>query len=138
VRLADLVGADGVHLGRDDGTVREARLILGPDKLIGVSCYADLGRARQAEQEGADYVAFGSFFPSTTKPDAVPAPLPLLAVAREKLALPIVAIGGITLENCAQLVEAGASAVAVLSALYGATDIRTTAAAFAAKFATQH
>lgn len=138
LRLADLADANGVHLGKDDGTVREARLVLGPDKLIGVSCYADLGRALEAERAGADYVAFGSFFPSSTKPDAAHAPLPLLAVAREKLTVPIVAIGGITLDNCAILVETGASAVAVLSALYGATDIRTTAAAFAAKFATHH
>ena len=73
IRLADLTGADGVHLGKDDGGVREARLILGPDKIIGVSCYGDLQRALDAEAHGAGYVAFGSFFPSPTKPGATAA-----------------------------------------------------------------
>lgn len=138
LRLADLVDADGVHLGKDDGTVREARLVLGQDKLVGVSCYDDFSRAVAAEREGADYVAFGSFFPSPTKPQAPPAALDLLRLARARLQLPVVAIGGITLENSTTLITAGADAVAVISALFDSTDIQITAAAFAAKFATQH
>ncbi len=138
VRLADLVGADGVHLGKDDGSVPHARLILGPDAIIGVSCYADLGRALEAEKEGADYVAFGSFFPSATKPGAPPAPPALLTEAKRRLSLPVTAIGGITPDNFGILVSAGADAVAVISALFEAEDIRTTAALFAARFATQH
>jgi len=138
LRLADLAGADGVHLGKDDGTVREARLVLGPDKIIGVSCYDDFSRAVSAEREGADYVAFGSFFPSPTKPQAPPASLDLLQLARARLQVPVVAIGGITLENSATLVTAGADAVAVISALFDSSDIQIAAAAFAAKFATQH
>jgi len=138
LRLADLVNADGVHLGKDDGTVKEARMILGPDKIIGVSCYADFTRALLADREGADYVAFGSFFPSPTKPDAVPASSGLLRQAKTRIHLPVVAIGGITLDNFDTLIGAGADAVAVISALFDSTDIRITAAAFAAKFATQH
>ncbi len=138
LRLADLAGADGVHLGKDDSTVREARLVLGPDKLVGVSCYDDFSRAVAAEREGADYVAFGSFFPSPTKPEAPPAPLDLLRLARARLQVPVVAIGGITLENSATLVTAGADAVAVITALFDSPDIQIAAAAFAAKFATQH
>jgi len=103
LRLADMIGADGVHLGRDDGSLREARLILGRDKLIGVSCYNDLALARIAQDGGADYVAFGSFFASVTKPQAVPAPLELLHQARRELRLPVVAIGGITLANAGTL-----------------------------------
>lgn len=138
LRLADLAGADGVHLGKDDGTVREARLVLGPDKIIGVSCYDDFSRAVAAEREGADYVAFGSFFPSPTKPQAPPASMDLLQLARARLQVPVVAIGGITLENSVTLISAGADAVAVISALFDSPDIQIAAAAFAAKFATQH
>ena len=110
MRLADLTGADGVHLGKDDGSVREARLILGPDKIIGASCYDDLQLALDAEAHGADYVAFGSFFPSPTKPGAVAAPLTLLHEAKRSLNIPIVAIGGITRGQRAPLIEAGADA----------------------------
>ncbi|MBZ0091458.1 MAG: thiamine phosphate synthase [Sulfuricellaceae bacterium] len=138
VRLADLIGADGVHLGQDDSRLSAARVILGPDKIIGISCYADLGRALAAEREGADYVAFGRFFPSQTKPDAPPAPLSLLREAKQRLRIPIVAIGGIDLDNAARLVAAGADAVAVVSALFGADDIRLTAECFAARFQTSH
>jgi thiamine-phosphate pyrophosphorylase len=139
LRLADLVNADGVHLGKDDGTtVKEARMILGPDRIIGISCYADFARALLADREGADYVAFGSFFPSPTKPDAVPASPGLLRQAKTRLHLPVVAIGGITLDNSGTLIDAGADAVAVISALFDSPDIRITAAAFAAKFATRH
>jgi thiamine-phosphate pyrophosphorylase len=126
LRLADLADADGVHLGREDASLREARLILGPEKLVGVSCYQSLGQAREAQAGGADYVAFGSFYSSPTKPQAGRAPLQLLREASE-LKLPVVAIGGITLDNAAALIEAGADAIAVISALFGAPDIEAAA-----------
>lgn len=126
LRLADLTGADGVHLGREDASLREARLILGPGKIIGASCYQSLERAQQAQQAGADYVAFGSFYPSPTKPDAVNAPLQLLRDAGA-LSVPMVAIGGITLDNATPLIEAGADAIAVITALFEAPDIEAAA-----------
>ena len=134
LRLADLSGADGVHLGKDDGNVREARLILGAGKLVGVSCYNDLQRAIEVESQGADYVAFGSFFPSATKPAAVAAPLSLLHEAKHGLSIPVVAIGGITADNAGQLIEAGADAIAVISALFDTPDIRSAATRFATLF----
>lgn len=140
IRLADLAGADGVHLGKDDGGVREARLILGPDKIIGVSCYNDLQRALDAESHGANYVAFGSFFPSPTKPGADAAPLTLLHEAKRSLNIPVVAIGGITEDNVTPLIEAGTDAVAVISALFNSADIGAAASRFAVLFekSTQH
>ncbi|HUW51718.1 MAG TPA: thiamine phosphate synthase [Sulfuricella sp.] len=130
LRLADLVGADGVHLGKGDGDIREARMILGPGKIIGVSCYGDLQLALDAETRGADYVAFGSFFPSPTKPGAIAAPLALLHEAKRSLSIPVVAIGGITPDNVGPLVEAGADAVAVISALFGDDDVQACAGRF--------
>lgn len=127
LRLADLADADGVHLGRDDGTVNEARIILGKDKFIGASCYQSLDLARAAQAAGADYVAFGSFFSSPTKPDAGRADLELLREATQAIHLPIIAIGGITLANAPQLLDAGADSLAVLSALFDAPDIRAAA-----------
>ncbi|HUX65272.1 thiamine phosphate synthase [Sulfuricella sp.] len=134
IRLTDLTGADGVHLGKDDGGVREARLILGPDKIIGVSCYNDLQRALDAEAHGANYVAFGSFFPSPTKPGAAAASLTLLHEAKRSLNIPVVAIGGISADNVTSLIEAGADAVAVISALFDSDDIGATASRFAVLF----
>lgn len=127
LRLADLCDADGVHLGRDDGTLREARIILGRDKLIGASCYQSLELAQAAQAAGADYVAFGSFFPSPTKPAAGRADVALLSEASPLIHIPIVAIGGITLANAPQLLDAGADSLAVLSALFDAADIRASA-----------
>jgi thiamine-phosphate pyrophosphorylase len=129
LRLADLVGADGVHLGRDDGSVREARIILGTDKIIGASCYQSLELALAAQAQGADYVAFGSFFPSPIKPNAQPAPLHLLEQAGV-LHVPVVAIGGITVGNAMVLVETGADSIAVISALFDAPDIEAAARQF--------
>jgi thiamine-phosphate pyrophosphorylase len=122
----DLPGADGVHLGREDSSLREARLILGPDKIIGASCYQSLAHAQQAQTMDADYVAFGSFYASSTKPHALRAPLQLLRDSAE-LNIPVVAIGGITLENAVQLIEAGADAIAVIAALFDAPDIEMAA-----------
>lgn len=134
VRLAALTDADGVHVGEDDARLIEARINLGPDKIIGVSCYQDLARALRYEAEGADYVAFGSFYPSPTKPGARPCSLSLLTEAKAKLHLPVVAIGGITLDNAQPLIEAGADAIAVISALFEAPDIELAAQRFASLF----
>lgn len=127
LRLADLADADGVHLGRDDGSLREARIILGPKKFIGASCYQSLELAQAAQAAGADYVAFGSFFASPTKPAAPRASLDLLREAAPAIQVPLVAIGGITLANASQLIDAGADCIAVLSALFDAPDIRAAA-----------
>lgn len=131
LRLADLVGADGVHLGGVDGSVREARIVLGADKIIGVSCYQSLDLALAAQAAGADYVAFGSFFASATKPAAPRADITLLQHASGVLQLPIVAIGGITPDNAESLIEAGADALAVIHALFEAADIEARARCFA-------
>jgi thiamine-phosphate pyrophosphorylase len=134
VELALESGADGVHLGGEDGSCVEARRKLGTAKLIGISCYDRIALAREAERAGADYVAFGSFFPSRIKPGAVQAPLALLAQAKRELGVPIVAIGGITSANAASLVQAGADAVAVISALFDAPDVAAAARQFEALF----
>jgi thiamine-phosphate pyrophosphorylase len=127
VALAKDVSASGVHLGRDDVPLPEAREILGGSALIGLSCYNSLPRALEAEAAGADYVAFGSFFPSPTKPEAVRAGIELLREARARLQVPIVAIGGITPDNAPALVETGADAVAVISGVFGAPDMEAAA-----------
>jgi thiamine-phosphate pyrophosphorylase len=127
LRLADLADADGVHLGRDDGSLREARIILAKNKFIGASCYQSLELAQAAQAAGADYVAFGSFFASPTKPAAPRASLDLLRAAGPTLRVPIVAIGGITLANAPPLLDAGADSLAVLSALFDSPDIRAAA-----------
>ncbi len=134
VQLAHQVAADGVHLGSDDGSVAEARQRLGNDKIIGVSCYNHIELAQQAVQQGADYVAFGAFFASSVKPNAPVATLELLQQARRELSVPIVAIGGISLQNCEQLIEAGADGLAVISAVFGATDIQKAAQQFSTLF----
>jgi len=125
--LARELGADGVHLGSEDGDITVARRCIGPDRLIGISCYNQLQRARDAMGAGADYVAFGSFFPSATKPGAVRATLELLGEARREIALPIVAIGGIDAANAVPLIRAGADALAVVSALFDSADVEATA-----------
>ena len=134
IELAAACGAAGVHLGRDDAPVSQARERLGPGAIIGVSCYDRLDRARAAVGAGASYVAFGRFFPSTNKPDAVPAAPDLLTRARREIRLPIVAIGGITPENGAELVRAGADLLAVIHGIFGRPDIRAAARAYTALF----
>ncbi len=130
IQLAAHVDADGVHLGAADDSVDTARAALGIHKIIGVSCYNRLSLAHDAVRAGADYVAFGAFFPSTIKPDAEVADIELLLQARVELAVPLVAIGGITLHNAASLVHAGADALAVISALFDAENIMATAKKF--------
>ena len=130
LRLADLVGADGVHLGRDDGAIHEARIVLGRDKIIGISCYQSYSLAEAAQVAGANYVAFGSFFPSLTKPDATSAELDVLQQAARVLHIPIVAIGGITLHNADSVINAGADAIAMINALFDSQNIEATARQF--------
>jgi len=137
LRLADLCDADGVHLGRDDASLREARIILGRGKLVGASCYQSLELALAAQAAGADYVAFGSFFASPTKPAAGRAGLDLLRDAAPLIHVPLVAIGGITLANAPQLLDTGADSLAVLSALFDAPDIRAAAHALNQLFETE-
>jgi thiamine-phosphate pyrophosphorylase len=134
VALAKEAGADGVHLGRDDMPLAQARAVLGVRAIIGVSCYNELGRALKAEKEGADYVAFGRFFPSRTKPQAVQANSSLLREARKKLHIPLVAIGGITPENGASLLAAGTDALAIIEGVFAQTDIRAAASRYAQLF----
>lgn len=129
--LARQAGADGVHLGGEDGSVVEARALLGNAGIVGVSCYNRLPLAHEAVRQGADYVAFGAFFRSGVKPEAVEASPELLRQARRELQVPIVAIGGITAQNGTQLLEAGADALAVISAVFAATDIQDAARQFA-------
>ena len=128
--LVVAVGAAGLHVGKDDVSLGEARARLGPGKLIGVSCYNRIDTALAAQAEGADYVAFGSFFPSSVKPGAVRASPELLRDARKQLGVPIVAIGGITHDNATQLISAGADALAVISSLFGTSDVRLSAGRF--------
>jgi thiamine-phosphate pyrophosphorylase len=122
--LCAQVGAHGVHLGQRDGSVSDARRLLGQDAIIGVTCHGSIDAALAAQQDTANYVAFGRFFPSQTKPDAAPADLNVLAQARDSLAIPIVAIGGINAENGGQLLAAGASFLAVIHSLFGSGDIQ--------------
>ncbi len=137
VELAREIDADGVHVGADDAGVAATRTRLGRGKIIGATCYRDLRRAPAAVAQGADYVAFGSFFASAVKPGAVRAPLALLQQARREVAVPVVAIGGITLDNAAELIDAGAHAVAVISALFAAPDVEVAARKFCQLFRAQ-
>jgi thiamine-phosphate pyrophosphorylase len=130
LRLALELDADGVHLGAEDGDLATARTQMGAGKLLGASCYDRIGLAQAAVQAKVDYLAFGSVFSSTTKPAAVRAPLAIFAEARRRFSLPLVAIGGITLQNAPQVFAAGADAVAVISALFDARDIAECAAGF--------
>ncbi|CAG4884449.1 Thiamine-phosphate synthase [Georgfuchsia toluolica] len=127
--LALEIGADGVHIGRDDGNPVATRSLLGPDKILGVSCYNELSRAAAAAQAGADYLAFGAVFASRTRPDAVNAPLSLLAEAK-RFGLPIAAIGGITLGSAGSVIEAGADMLAVITDLFDTMNIAARAAEY--------
>lgn len=134
LELALAVDADGVHLGRDDGALDAARARLGPDRILGVTCYNDVARAESAVALGADYVAFGAMYPSPSKPQAVVATPAVLAEARVRCGVPIAAIGGITLDNAPPLVAAGADLLAVISDVFMAADVAARAAAYRAMF----
>ncbi|MCG2634021.1 MAG: thiamine phosphate synthase [Gammaproteobacteria bacterium] len=137
IELARQVGADGVHLGQQDASIAEARRALGPQAIVGRTCHDSIALARAAAGGGASYVAFGRFFPSGTKPMASAAPLSILRQAREITALPLVAIGGITQDNGALVLDAGADALAVGGALFGSPDIEAAARGFCALFPNQ-
>ena len=122
ITLAIEVNADGVHLGKNDSSLSDARERLGNKAIIGCSCYNDLDRAVNAVNDGVDYIAFGAFFPSPTKPDAVHAAPDIILRAKQQFALPVVAIGGITPENGQTLIDAGADMLAVISGLYRSED----------------
>ncbi len=128
VKLCLTLDADGVHIGADDGDIAATKARIGPDKILGVSCYNRLDLAHNAQAAGADYVAFGACFSSGTKPQAVKADLSLF---QNDLSIPMVAIGGITLDNIDSVIAAGADAVAVIGALFTAANIEQQAHAFA-------
>ncbi|MGI9304746.1 MAG: thiamine phosphate synthase [Gammaproteobacteria bacterium] len=130
ISLAADIGADGVHLGRHDADIIEGRTTLGAGAIVGVSCYNQLALAHTAENGSADYIAFGSVFPSPTKPDAVRADLALLRQSRRELSIPVCAIGGITLDNAPSLLAAGADMLAVISAVFAQADPQAAASGF--------
>ena len=131
VELAAKIGADGVHLGQDDGRVIAARNKLGSGAIIGVTCHASLELAQTAQDEGASYVAFGRFFDSNTKPEAPPADLNILREAKEVLDIPVCAIGGITPDNAPSLIEGGADMLAVIHGVFGQPDVHMAARHYA-------
>ena len=130
VKLCLTLDADGVHLGADDGNLAEVRARIGEGKILGASCYNRFGLALAAQNQGADYVAFGACFASSTKPNAPVADLNLFNQARAELIIPTVGIGGINLQNAAQVITAGANSIAVINALFGVDDIKKTAQMF--------
>ncbi|MCO7397258.1 thiamine phosphate synthase [Stenotrophomonas maltophilia] len=131
--LARAVGAAGVHLGGTDGDIASARALLGADAIIGASCYDQLANAEAAAAAGASYVAFGAFFPTTTKITTSRAHIDLLRQSAA-LGVPRVAIGGLTPDNVGPLIEAGADLVAVVSGIYAAPDPVATQRAYLAQF----
>ncbi|MEX0962962.1 MAG: thiamine phosphate synthase [Pseudohongiellaceae bacterium] len=137
VELCRAANASGVHLGREDGSLLDARERLGSTAIIGATCHASIEAALLAEQHGADYVAFGRFFPSNTKPHAAAAELGMLNLARKKLNIPIVAIGGINAQNGASVIEAGADMLAVIHSLFAYPDIAQRARELTALFPRQ-
>jgi thiamine-phosphate pyrophosphorylase len=134
VEMCRILEADGVHLGENDDNIAEVRRILGEDAIIGSSCYDQLDRAKQAQKEGATYVAFGAMFPTPTKPNAPRATLELLREAKSEIEIPIVAIGGITVNNAHDVIEAGVDAIAVITSLYESNSIKETAETFLKMF----
>jgi len=134
VDMCRILEADGVHLGEKDDNIAEVRNILGEDAIIGSSCYDQLDRAKSAQKEGASYVAFGAMFPTSTKSNAPRASLALLKEAKREIQIPIVAIGGITVNNAHDVIKTGIHAIAVIASLYEAKSIKETAETFAKMF----
>ncbi len=127
-------GADGVHVGREDPPVAKARALLGPQAIIGASCYGQVENAVAAEQEGADYVAFGTPFPSPTKGTKGRTPLTIFQAAKQQVTVPVFAIGGITIANAQQVIDAGADGLAVVSGVFGTSEGAAAARALADLF----
>jgi thiamine-phosphate pyrophosphorylase len=134
VEMCRILDADGVHLGENDDNIAEVKHILGEDSIIGSSCYDQLNRAKIAQKEGASYVAFGTMFPTPTKPNAPRATLELLREAKSEIQIPIVAIGGITMNNAHDVIETGIDAIAVITSLYESNSIKETAETFSQMF----
>ena len=134
VDMCRTLNADGVHLGEKDDNIAEVRRILGDNVIIGSSCYDQLERAKQAQKEGASYVAFGAMFTTPTKPNAPRATLALLKEAKREIHIPIVAIGGITVNNAHDVIETGIDAIAVITSLFEAKSIKETAETFLKMF----
>ena len=134
VDMCRVLEADGVHLGEKDDNIAEVRRILGEDAIIGSSCYDQLNRAKLAQKEGASYVAFGAMFETSTKPNAPRATLELLREAKSQIQIPIVAIGGITMNNAHDVIETGIDAIAVINSLYESNSIKETAETLSSMF----
>ncbi|MFA6179099.1 MAG: thiamine phosphate synthase [Candidatus Methylopumilus sp.] len=134
VKLCLAIDADGLHVGATDGDLLAIRERIGAHKILGASCYNRLELAVQAQAQGADYVAFGACFSSETKPHAPKAELALFTQARSSIKVPVVAIGGITLDNAGSLIAAGADSTAVINALWSSPDITGTAQQFSNLF----
>jgi thiamine-phosphate pyrophosphorylase len=132
--VAKAVGADGAHVGREDPSVEETRALLGPTAIIGASCYGDVSRAVAAEQAGADYVAFGTPFPSPTKAKRTDISLEIFQEVKRHVKVPVFAIGGITIDNVRQVIDAGADGIAVVSGVFAAPDVEAAARALAYLF----
>lgn len=122
VTLAQSIDADGVHLGKDDTSIELARDLLGDNKIIGASCYAQFENVYPAISASADYIAFGSFFPSPTKPNAPQANIEMITQAKQQFDIPVCAIGGITPQNASNLLDAGADMIAIISAIFNASS----------------
>ena len=137
VKLCLTLDADGVHIGAEDGNLTEIRTRIGKYKILGASCYDRFDLALAAQQAGADYVAFGACFASSTKPNAPVANLSLFDQARTQLTIPAVAIGGITLTNAPQVIAAGADSLAVINAIFNATDVKSSTEQFTRLFRAQ-
>ena len=134
VKLCLTLDADGVHLGADDGNLAEVRARLGANKILGASCYNRFDLAISAQNQGADYVAFGACFASKTKPNAPVADLRLFSQARAELTIPTIAIGGINQQNATQVIEAGADAIAIIQAIFAADDVKLASQQFSQLF----
>jgi len=137
VKLCLTLDADGVHIGAEDGNLKEIRTRIGKYKILGASCYDRFDLALAAQQAGADYVAFGACFASSNKPNAPVANLSLFDQARTQLTIPAVAIGGITLTNAPQVIAAGADSLAVINAIFNATDVKSSTEQFTQLFRAQ-
>jgi thiamine-phosphate pyrophosphorylase len=134
VEMCRILKADGVHLGEKDDNIAEVRRILGEDAIIGSSCYDQLNRAQKAQKEGASYVAFGAVFETPTKLHAPRATLKLLREAKSQVQIPVIAIGGITMNNAHDVIETGVDAIAVITSLYESNSIKETAETFSRMF----